>query len=180
MNLETKLKEIVLADKRLMEILHAARELDLPDWFIAGGAIRNSVWDVLCDFKEHTELNDVDLVYFDKNNLSDKRDKELGQLLKRKLPRFNWEVENQAKYEPKGEVFAKTEDGIARWIETPTATGARLEKDGSITICAPFGLEDLFNGHARINPKFPQPEYFRQRMAKKRWDKMWPIVKYLG
>lgn len=179
MNLESKLREIICSDNRIMEILEAARELNLPDWFIAGGAIRNTIWDILSGFKKHTELNDVDLIYFDRNNLSNEHDKELSQKMAEKLPQYTWEVENQAKYEPKGEAFDKTEDGIERWIETPTATGARLEKDGSITICAPFGLEDLFNGTARMNPSFPQSEYFEHRKNNKRWNKIWPIVKYL-
>ncbi|HEY4496803.1 MAG TPA: nucleotidyltransferase family protein [Candidatus Paceibacterota bacterium] len=178
MNFESKIKEIILSDERLMKILRSARELNLNDWFVAGGAIRNSVWDILSGFQNHTELNDIDLVYFDRNKANDEYDRNLSEQMKKKLSQFNWEVENQAKYESKGEVFNKTEDGIARWIETPTCIGVRLENDGLITVCAPNGLEDLFTGNIRINPKWPKPVYFEERKNKKRWDKVWSIARY--
>ena len=41
------------------------------------------------------------------------------------------------------------------------AVGARLEADGSLTIIAPFGLEDLFAMRLRPNPIRPTAGFAR-------------------
>ena len=179
MELEVRLKQIIFGDDRLMRILKTARQLNLNDWYVAGGAIRNSVWDKLSEFKEHTLLNDVDLVYFNKYHTDYVSDEILSEEMNKKFPEFKWEIKNQLKYQPPGEIYRTSVDGIARWIETPTCVGARLEKDGNLIICAPWGLEDLFSGDIRINPKWPKPEYFKKRMEDKRWDKIWPNLSYI-
>ena len=60
----SQLKEIIRKEKWLMNLLVSVRELGLPDWYLAAGVIRNTVWDVLHGYKKHTPLNDIDVVYF--------------------------------------------------------------------------------------------------------------------
>ncbi|MED5333226.1 MAG: nucleotidyltransferase family protein, partial [Pseudomonadota bacterium] len=41
---------------------------------------------------------------------------------------------------------------------------------------APFGLEANFAGTISINPKYPRPEVFKQRLASKNWLTVWPLL----
>ena len=54
---QLKLKKIIRKDFFIMDILKTVRTLNLPDWYIAAGVIRNTVWDVLHGYKTRTSLN---------------------------------------------------------------------------------------------------------------------------
>ena len=41
---------------------------------------------------------------------------------------------------------------LERFVSPTFAVGARLEDDGSMTLCAPFGFEDLLAMRIRPNP----------------------------
>lgn len=60
---------VIEADSIRMECLQAVRALNLPDWFIAAGFVRNAIWDHLHSLPM-TPLNDVDVVYFDPDDCS--------------------------------------------------------------------------------------------------------------
>lgn len=181
MNYEDKFKRIILEQDWLLDALRNVRSLDLPDWYIGAGAIRNTVWDALHGFNR-TQLNDVDVVYFDSLDLEGFREKDLEFKLKILNSSINWEVVNQAR----GHLFQQCSgkvrppvnsscQSIAYWCETPTCIGVRLEKDDSLTICAPHGLSDLMELRVR-----PIPEPYRDlisykiRIKGKKWEEKWP------
>jgi uncharacterized protein len=56
---EARLEEIVRTTPWLLAALHAARDVDPPDWLLGAGAIRTAVWDRLHGF-EPSRPNDVD------------------------------------------------------------------------------------------------------------------------
>ncbi len=58
---------VIETDLIRMDCLRAVRELNLPDWFIAAGFVRNAIWDHIHDLPM-TSLNDIDVVYFDRND----------------------------------------------------------------------------------------------------------------
>ncbi|MEA2408349.1 MAG: uncharacterized protein QOE69_2468, partial [Thermoleophilaceae bacterium] len=64
------MERIVRSTPWLIDVLEAAREVDAPDWLIGAGAIRTAVWDSLHGFDEPTELADVDLAFFDPDDLT--------------------------------------------------------------------------------------------------------------
>src|ERR687886_1017047 len=51
-------QRILRSNEWLMSVLHAARAVDLPDWFVGAGAIRNPVWDYLHGYTVPTPLAD--------------------------------------------------------------------------------------------------------------------------
>ncbi len=179
---EKQLEEIIRAEDWLMECLKAVRDLELPDVYIAAGAIRNTVWNVLHDFPGDANQKDIDVVYFDPND-SVEREEELEKTLKQKISQQEWEVKNQAhthklKCTNSRKPASSSTDSIAYWPEIPTCIGARLEINDSITITAPYGLEDLFN---LIVTPIPEPkqniELYKMRYHKKQWQKTWPKLK---
>lgn len=171
-----ELKEIIQKEKWLMALLRSVRDLHLPDWYLAAGVIRNTVWDVLHHYKKRTPLNDIDVVYFD----PDKKisEKEIEKKLKKMYPHYTFEVVNQAfvheTYKYKKPVQSSCE-AIGMFIEIPTCVGVRLEKEDFLRICAPHGLEHMFTFH--VSPISQQKEVlyrYKERMKKKQWKKLWP------
>src|SRR5215831_10303760 len=79
-----------------MDALCIVRELDLPQWCIGAGAIRNAVWDHLHGYSMPTPTRDVDVAYFNPANLNVQRDYEIQQQLVAASPKLPWEVTNQA------------------------------------------------------------------------------------
>lgn len=180
-NYEKRLITIVRNQDWLMNILKAVRNLELPDWYIAAGAIRNTVWSKLHNYSDNIKLNDIDVVYFDSKDLTTAKEKETETRLSKLFPELVFEVVNQARAHTfnKGRPQATSScDAISYWTETPTCVGVRLEKDDSITICAPYGLEDLFE--LRVKP-IPLPKrdikLYEKRKKIKQWDKTWPKLK---
>ena len=170
-----------------MSALEDVRGLKLPDWYVGGGAIRNTVWDYLHDYPTTSNQNDVDVVYFDINDMEGKKEKTSEQFLKIKSPNLKWEVVNQARahlfeHLP-GSTFRRPAvksscESTAYWSETATCVSVRLETDGNLTVCAPHGLDDLMNLIVRPVPKPYQDLFlYNQRMKDKKWNKFWPKLK---
>ena len=179
---QEKLISIVEEQAWLVNALRSVRNLDLPDWYIAAGAIRNNVWDVLHGFEERTPLKDIDVVYFDFSDMNGFRENDSELKLKIIDATVNWEVVNQAR----GYLFQHGDEitrppvnssceSIAYWSETPTCVGVRLEKNDTITICAPHSLSDLME--LRVRP-IPQPyqdlSLYKRRIEEKKWNELWP------
>jgi hypothetical protein len=163
-----------------MEMLETLRDLEIPDAVIAAGCIRNTVWDVLHDREPSTEFNDVDVMFFDPEATHDEDD--IDAELSRRLPAYEWQAKNQAfihewyarKIGVDIDPLTSTEAGLAGFVETATAVGIRLEADDSLTITAPFGLDDLFALRLRINQTTADPGYFEKRITSKGWLERWP------
>lgn len=174
-----RLSELVRGSQWLMEILRAARVLDLPDWAVAAGVVRTLVWDHLHGFDSPSVMNDVDVLFFSATRVDEKA---AEQQLTELAPTFEWEAKNQAFihewYDRKLGVsvspYRSTTEGIAGFVETATAVGLRLETDDSLTVIAPHGLADLFELKLRCNVGAPEPEYFQKRVTAKRWLERWP------
>lgn len=64
MKYDAQLKEIVKNNNDLMAILHILRDLDLNDWAIGAGMLRDVVWSHLHGV-EVSNFRDIDVVYFD-------------------------------------------------------------------------------------------------------------------
>jgi uncharacterized protein len=176
----SELGDLLLAEPWFVAQLERARALELPDWYIGAGAVRDLVWDVrFGDGFDPTRIEDVDLVYFDPDDLSHEREVALERLLGER-----WDVKNQAavhlwfesKFGTPATPLTSTVDGIATWPEFCTCVGARLELDGTLTIAAPHGLDDLLDGRWRLNPVRVTAEEAARRRAKKDPAARWPGV----
>lgn len=181
---EQQLRHILLSHLWFINVLEAVRDCDLPDWFVGAGAIRNIVWDYLSGYNEPTPIKDVDVAFFDANDLSGARDKAIENELAGRIPGVTWDAKNQAAvhlwYEA---VFGygvpplvSTVDGIGTWPETVTCVGVRSLPDGGLLVAAPYGLDDLFSMTLRRNPRRVTVEQFRKRLVEKAIEQKWPRV----
>jgi len=176
MQLETKLIDIMRTNENVMEDLQLVQQLNLPHWWIAAGYVRNYVWDYLHGYEQNTPLNDVDIVYYDPNNISMSLETELEASLLEKKPMYQWSIKNQARMHVKNNdhPFESVEDSMKRWPETATAVGITLNDTNEIRVIAPHGLDDLFNLVVRKSEFFRDEAYYRERVRSKGWSTYWP------
>ena len=64
-----------------MEALMTVRRLNLTSWCIGAGILRNIVWDHLHGYDIPCQLNDIDVAYFDSQNISAEQDHEFQKKL---------------------------------------------------------------------------------------------------
>lgn len=190
---EDDIIEIIKKDKWMMDVLKAAESLNLPDWWTGGGFIRSKIWDYLHEYEIRTELPDVDFIYFDSSDFSEKEANEFStksedkyqEKLKRLIPDVKWSVTNQARMHlfHKTGPYKNSTEALTDWAETATCIGVRLEKE-KLVLLAPHGIEDLVNLIARPNPLYKKlyahdPEIFQRRVKEKNWLKKWPKLRVI-
>jgi uncharacterized protein len=184
MDYSLELKKIIKENALMMSVLKDAKLANIPNWYIAGGAIRNLVFDLLHNYPQNSHLKDIDVVYFDSNNLSRKFEKEYENKLKILNPKINWEVTNQANthiFHPGFPILSCCEDTFKFFSERANCVGVKLDPDDEIIVFAPYGLGDLFN--LIIQPVPPTPAYemilklYKNRIKDKKWKETWPKLK---
>lgn len=177
---EKDIKQLIESDKWMMRVLRAAEILNLPDWWIGAGFLRNKVWNAMEGNDSHSNT-DVDLVYFNPSDIKPETDWSYDEKMKQNYPFADWEIRNQARmhvinnFEP----YTSTADGISNWVETATCTAVRLE-NGKLKFLFCYGISDLVNLIARPTPRFQTVELietFNNRIQKKDWQKKWPHLK---
>lgn len=168
-------------DEWMMEILKSVRDLDLPDCWIGAGFVRNKAWDLLHHYNKRTPFADIDVVFFDKENSTEKFEQSLESKLKEKYPQLKWEVINQARthlWHQKAP-YHSTEEAISDWVETATCVGVQLGFNNELKLIAPHGLDDLEQLILRPVPSLKNMSLFNERIEKKSWLRKWPKLSVL-
>ncbi|BBH19636.1 hypothetical protein Back11_09810 [Paenibacillus baekrokdamisoli] len=167
----------------MMDILSTVRTLGLPDWWICAGFVRGKIWDVLHDFVSRTATPDIDVIYFDPNDLSETEEKRLEAKLNRLHPNVPWSVKNQARMHLVNDLppYTSSEDAISKFPETATALGVHLDKHNNLILTARHGIEDVLNMIIRPTPTFIDNKsltaIYESRLAKKNWLAIWPKLR---
>ena len=164
-DLETRLVDIVRGVPTTMQVLRVIRDLDLPDAMIFSGAIYQPVWNHLTGRAPDYGIKDYDVAYHDDSDTSYEAE---DVVIQRVAARFDEplkslvEVRNQARVhlwfekkfgadEPYPPLLTSA-DALKRFVATAFCVGVRMEADDSLSVFAPFGLDDLFALHLRPNP----------------------------
>nr|WP_240035102.1 nucleotidyltransferase family protein [Neobacillus notoginsengisoli] len=179
---EEDIIEIIQKDKLMMEILKAAKTLNLPDWWICAGFVRSKIWDTLYGFIERTAIPDVDVIYFDKGDLTESTEKILEKKLKSLFPGIPWSVKNEARMHLVNNIppYTSSVDAISKFPETATALGVKLNHEHQVVLTAPCGIDDVI--HFRVKPTtfFAETEeriaIYQERITKKNWKSIWPKI----
>jgi hypothetical protein len=168
--------ELVKNDPWMINMLVKARDLDLPDWMIGAGFVRNKIWDHLHGFiSDKVPTADIDLIYFEPNGNSAEEDNILSKQVSERTG-FRWEIVNQAYTHTwhNRPPYKNTEEALSEWVETPTCIAIRLISDDSLSLYAPHGIEDLVTLKVRPTPNNFDTEAYKTRQLKKDWKKKWP------
>ena len=149
----------IFSDAQFLPCLRAIRECatkyGLTDWWLAGGAVRNTVWKKMYGDDCLLGIKDFDIAFFDRQS-GREVEAQARAFLTGQFPELIFDVKNQASFGVWRDwhfVFESCEDGIAHWLHTATAVGLKLSAEGrgdsledQIEIFAPYGLSDLFTG----------------------------------
>lgn len=174
-----RLEEILRRAPLRMRALQIARSLALPDWAIGAGFIRAAVWDELSEFVTASAVDDIDVLYFDPQDLRPEHDAAIEERLRDIEPALPWSVRNQARMHIRNgdSPYVSTADALRFWLETPTCVAVRLDAEGHFEIMAPYGLEDLFSMSIRPTPRGQvRKAAYTARLAEKKWHERWPNV----
>lgn len=183
-SLESHLEELLRTNPTVMRVLKAAPQLRLPDWYLGAGCITQTVWNHLHGFEPAFGVKDCDLIYFDGSDLSYEAEDQYIQQARRLFDGGGLpvEVRNQARvhlwYEQHfGYGIAphsSAEQAIYTWPTTATAVGVRLQ-NGEMEICAPYGLQDLFELIVRPVKVQVTREIYERKVD--RWKRLWPKLR---
>ncbi|MUG93851.1 hypothetical protein F7734_16090 [Scytonema sp. UIC 10036] len=140
--------QALLANSPVGAVLPAIAQINLPNWWLAGGAVRNTVWRQLFGEACQLVIKDFDIAFFDAEG---DRSQELAAkaILTEQFPNYLFDIKNQAsfaRWRPGNKTYDSTEDGIKNWLHTATAVGVRVNTNGEWQFFTPYGLDDLFNG----------------------------------
>lgn len=166
---------------RRNQVLACARDLGLPDCWIAAGFVRNAVWDL----REGSvsPVNDVDVIYFDSMNIAVEADAAIEDRLRLAMPDIPWSVKNQARMHLRNghPPYLSCEHALSFWPETATAVAVRRTVSNELALMAPFGLDDLFDGIVRPTPwvRRHAAQVFHARCREKDWLGQWPSLHVL-
>ena len=173
-------------NKWLGEILERFEEVALPDSWLVAGCIAQTIWNLGYGQPAEFGLKDVDLIYFDEQDLSFEaeasHERRLGHLFQH-LP-IKLDVKNEARvhlwYEDRFgyaiEPYSSSSDAIATFPTTATAVGVR-GMGYKFGCCAPFGLDDLFSLVVRPNKRQITRAIYEAKVD--RWRPIWPRLTFL-
>lgn len=176
---EEDLLQAVEQDAWMMNILAAVRELHLPDSWVCAGFVRSKVWDMQHGFTERTPLADVDVIYFDPDDIREEVEKVWEEKLRSTDPSIPWSVKNQARMHVKNGLapYSSSTDGMSKFPETVTALGLALTEEGNVVLSAPHGVRDVIDMIVRPTPYFSANQQlhviYEERVAKKNWQAIW-------
>jgi hypothetical protein len=168
--------------------LLAARDADPPDWLISAGAVRDAVWGALHDRPATAMPRDIDLGFFDPNDLTAARDQVVQAELHARAPHLPWQAKNQAavhlwyprRFGIEVPPFRSSAEAVATFPETATCVGVRLLPDDDMLVVAPHGLGDLLDCVCRHNATRVSANFYARRVAQKGWRNRWPRMRYVA
>jgi hypothetical protein len=179
---EADIIQLIREDAWMMELLKAARALDLPDWWICSGFVRSKVWDVIHNFDVRTPLPDIDVIYFDPLHLEEAVEKKLEEQLRILHSHIPWSVKNEARMHLVNKIppYSSSTDAISKFPETVTALGLTLDNNNEVVLTAPCGIEDLIKcvikPTAFVRQTKGMAEIYKSRILKKNWKAIWGKV----
>ncbi|MBN1301892.1 MAG: nucleotidyltransferase family protein [Melioribacteraceae bacterium] len=182
-NYKEELISLLKSNTIVWEIITSAGELKLPGWHVAAGCIAQTVWNYLHGYEFLKNINDIDFIYFDDSDLSLEAEDRIISIVKSfyKNSPVHIDVKNQARvhiwYEEHFGYKIKPYRNIFEAVDTfpTTATCVALaDKNGTIDIYAPYGLNDMFNMIVRPNKKQITEEIYNKKTE--RWKNAWQLL----
>lgn len=130
---------ILKQNKDLMMFLDYITDLNLPNCYIAAGSIYQTIWNYYDNKDLNYEIKDIDIIYYDKDDLSVKKDLVYYQEIKKYVEETGidyeidvsnearmhlWKKENENKHLDQ---YKSSKDAIDQWIATVQSVGITKE-----------------------------------------------------
>jgi uncharacterized protein len=178
---------IIKQNSYLDDVIKIASSEQIEKFYIGAGAVTQTIWNFIFGYELTYGIDDIDIVYFNNDDLSELAEDIVIKVLSQKLKHipFHMDIKNQARthlwYKDKFgyDVLAVSsiKDAIDRWPTTATSIGLRINRDNDMEIYAPFGLDDLFSGTVRANKRQITSEIYDRKVQK--WIRKWPNLKII-
>ncbi len=166
---------ILEKNTELMDILDYIYKLKLPNYYIAAGSVFQTIWNYYDKKPLNYGISDIDIIYYNKDNLSVDMDIYYYNLIKdycmKKGYNYEIDVSNEArmhlwqkeKLNMDVPQYINSEDAINNWIATVHAIGITKEND-SIKIYAPYGLSDIYSRTIRpLKHKYTTKDIYNKK-----------------
>jgi hypothetical protein len=155
-------------------------QIGLPDCWLVAGCLAQTVWNDAFGLPATHGISDIDLVYFDGEDLSAEAEAGHAALVRTLFADLGlWiDVKNEARVhlwyaEKFGNALApyvSTEDAITTFPTTATAVGVQ-PRAGGLHVFAPYGLSDLLGLIVRPNKKQITQAIYDAKV--KKWQAKW-------
>jgi hypothetical protein len=173
------LSEFVKTIDGIPQILNAIRTL--PNAWVGAGIIFQNVWNVIHDYEVNTHIKDIDIFYWDNNDLSWASENNAIRFLTNKLPdvAIPFDVKNIARihlwYEKRFGIaktpYFSVQESISTWPVIGACMAMRIH-DGKIEFIAPHGFQDMFSLRVRPNKVLVDKGIYENKAIK--WQEQWP------
>lgn len=185
------LEQILKKSKNIMTILKILEEYskeneDFKNYYLSAGCINQTVFNYYHNYDLNYGIEDYDIVYYDEDTSYEKEDKIIKDLeLKLKDLNLSFDIKNEKrvpiwynkKYNTNRKDYLSVEEAISRWGTTITCLGVRTTNN-KLIVCAPYGLNDLFNLTLRpVKIDFPK-EMYDHKVDK--WTSKWKLLKVIN
>lgn len=159
----------------------------LPDCWLVSGCLAQTVWNDAFGLPATHGISDIDLVYFDDEDLSEET--EAGHATRARALFADlglWiDVKNEArvhlwyaeKFGNAPAPYVSTEDAITTFPTTATAIGVQPRAD-ELHVFAPYGLSDLLGLIVRPNKKQITQAIYDAKVRK--WRARWPDLRIVA
>ena len=179
---------LIALNPAVVEIVHRAPMLGLPDMWVVSGCLFQTVWNVLAGDHPMRAIKDYDLFYFDSSDCSSESEQDANRRAAELFSGLGCEldVRNQARvhmwYADEFGVdgyprLTKSTDGIDNFLAVCCMVAVRRTSVGRIELYAPFGVEDVLNRIMRPNPWYPNAPGDCYNTKAERWRALWPDLK---
>lgn len=184
------LESILNKSKKIKEILRVLEQYskenqDFKNYYLAAGCINQTIFNYYHNYDLDYGIGDYDIVYYDEDTSYEKEDiiiKDLKERLKHLDLKFDIKNEKRVhiwyneKYKTNRKEYESVEDAISKWGTTITCLGVRMENN-KLIVCAPYGLNDLFNLILRpVKIDFTKEDY-EKKVTK--WTNKWELLKVI-
>lgn len=181
--LERTLLQLVRSTPQFIDTLQACLDVGLPNFYLAGGAITQIIWNHTLGRELTDGIKDLDIVYYELGATRNENSYEM--LLSQRLNHdIELDIKNQARvhtwYREKFgcaiPAYERVEQGIDSWLSA-FAIGVSLDKSGELKIYAPYGLADAFNMLVRPNKVAMSEQNYRKMTLS--YSRRWPQIQVL-
>ncbi|WP_341921695.1 nucleotidyltransferase family protein [Polaromonas sp. YR568] len=143
-------------------LLDGLVDLHLPDAWLVGGCLFQTVWNLLDGRAPGAGIRDYDVFYFDTEDLSDRSEQAVNRQAQTLFSGLGvqLDVRNQARVHTWYAAYfgrpcpplQNSCEGVDRFLVGSTSVGLRREA-GHIEVYAPYGLDDMYRGILSPNPR---------------------------
>lgn len=173
------LAEFVMTIEGMPQILEEITKL--PNAWVGAGIIFQNVWNVIHGYELNTYVKDIDVLYWDDNDLTWASENNHIRLFTEIFPKTNipFDIKNIARvhlwYEQRFAIpkvqYHSIEESIATWPVIGACLAMRMDKD-QLEFIAPYGFQDMFSLRVRPNKALVNQTIYENKAT--RWKEQWP------